>query len=472
MTIMSSSNASEEQLKRYLQVHQVHEILVLLAESVCLEQPTNVPRHMVQFLTHHFLEPSSSGMTMNNHNNTSNIPTTLPYPSSSNVVGGMFESPSPAMQPIAASMNTSQKQQQPTSTFSWMNGGGGDLPQDDSCITGGFKPFSFGTSSSSTTNYSDEDGTHHQDVEIDLESSENIRRRYSVIDRRGAVSNESMDSANVQIIPSNVVKKTAEEKLRIKGAIENNALFSALDDDELDKLFDVMETASFEPGEVIIQQGDEGELFYIIDEGSVDVYKDTKLVNRIAEGGSFGELALIYGTPRAATIKASSKDGCKCWTINRLTFRKVLMDATTAKRKKYESFLQNVRILETLDDYERLTIADALESEVFQKGDVIVKQGDPGNSFYIIVEGFVDVYKDNDKGERVNLGRLGEGDYFGEIALLLDQPRAATVVVAEDCDQVKCVRLDRRSFKSLLGNIEDLLKRNMSLYNQFMSTQI
>lgn len=281
-----------------------------------------------------------------------------------------------------------------------------------------------------------------------------------------------MDSANVQIIPSNVVKKTAEEKLRIKGAIENNALFSALDDDELDKLFDVMETASFEPGEVIIQQGDEGELFYIIDEGSVDVYKDTKLVNRIAEGGSFGELALIYGTPRAATIKASSKDGCKCWTINRLTFRKVLMDATTAKRKKYESFLQNVRILETLDDYERLTIADALESEVFQKGDVIVKQGDPGNSFYIIVEGFVDVYKDNDKGERVNLGRLGEGDYFGEIALLLDQPRAATVVVAEDCDQVKCVRLDRRSFKSLLGNIEDLLKRNMSLYNQFMSTQI
>lgn len=287
-----------------------------------------------------------------------------------------------------------------------------------------------------------------------------------------AVSNESMDSANVQMLTSNIIKKTPEEKIRIKNAIQHNALFSSLDDDEQEQLFDVMNNATYEPSEVIIEQGDEGELFYIIDEGSVDVYKDGKLVNKIGEGGSFGELALIYGTPRAATIKASSKNGCKCWTINRLTFRKVLMDATTAKRKKYESFLQNVRILETLDDYERMTIADALESETFASGDVIVKQGEPGNSFYIIVEGFVDVYKLSEKGERINLGRLGEGDYFGEIALLLDQPRAASVVVPDDCEQVKCVRLDRRSFKSLLGNIEDLLKRNMALYNQFMSTQI
>jgi cAMP-dependent protein kinase regulator len=134
--------------------------------------------------------------------------------------------------------------------------------------------------------------------------------------------------------------------------------------------------------------------------------------------------------------------------------------------------LKKVRILETLDDYERMTIADALESATYHKGQTIVKQGEYGDSFYIIVEGTVEVYKENEKGERINLGRLSEGDYFGEIALLLNQPRAATVVVPDDCEQVKVVKLDRRSFKNLLGNIEDLLKRNMSLYNQFMSTQI
>ena len=148
------------------------------------------------------------------------------------------------------------------------------------------------------------------------------------------------------------------------------------------------------------------------------------------------------------------------------------MDATTQKRKKYEAFLREVRILKTLDDYERMTIADALESDIWQKGETIVTQGEPGHTFYIIVEGTVDVHKTNEKGEKTFLGKFGPGEYFGEIALLLDQPRAATVTVSEDCDQVKTVRLDRRSFKSLLGSIEELLKRNLSLYNQFMSTQI
>jgi cAMP-dependent protein kinase regulator len=282
------------------------------------------------------------------------------------------------------------------------------------------------------------------------------------------VSNESLDSAQVQTLPTNTIKKTAEEKGRIRDALEHNALFSALDDDELEKLFDVMDSVTFGPSEVIIKQGDEGELFYIIDTGSVEVYKDDKLVTKISDGGSFGELALIYGTPRAATVKASNKEGCKCWTINRLTFRRVLMEATTQKRKRYENFLRKVRILETLDDYERMTIADALEIDLWQSGQTIVKQGESGDSFYILLEGSVDIYKTNERGERSLLGKLGEGDYFGEIALLLDQPRAATVVVSEGCDQVKTVRLDRRSFKNLLGNVEDLLKRNMELYNQFM----
>jgi len=460
---------SEEQLQRYLQQHQVHEILVTLAESICLEQPNDVPRHIVQFLNKHFIKSN------NHYHPQQQQQQQQPYSG-----GGRAEQYS-TYQPPATTPAYQQQQQQPpphpqqqhqpqdlyTSPAAIAAASTWSFPPKDN--EDGFAPFSFGGSS---TNYSKYDDDGHQDVEIDLESSENIRRRYSVIDRRGAVSNESLDSANVQILPVTGPKKTQEEKSRIKNALQHNALFSSLDDDELDKLIDVMESASYEPGELIIQQGDEGELFYIIDEGSVDVFKDEKLVTRIADGGSFGELALIYGTPRAATVRASTKEGCKCWTINRLIFRKVLMDATTQKRKKYEGFLQKVRILETLDDYERLTIADALESEIFQKGDTIVQQGEPGHSFYIIVEGWVDVFKYNEKGEKINLGRLGEGDYFGEIALLLDQPRAATVVVADDCEQVKCVRLDRRSFKNLLGNIEDLLKRNMSLYNQFMSTQI
>lgn len=69
--------------------------------------------------------------------------------------------------------------------------------------------------------------------------------------------------------------------------------------------------------------GDEGDNFYVIDSGEVEVYVNNQMVLNISEGGSFGELALIYGTPRAATVKA--KTDVKLWGIDRLSYRRILM---------------------------------------------------------------------------------------------------------------------------------------------------
>lgn len=63
------------------------------------------------------------------------------------------------------------------------------------------------------------------------------------------------------------------------------------------------------------------------------------------------------------------------------------MGSTIRKRKMYDEFLSRVSILESLDKWERLTVADALETVSFEEGETIVKQGEPGNDFYIIVEG-------------------------------------------------------------------------------------
>ena len=138
---------------------------------------------------------------------------------------------------------------------------------------------------------------------------------------------------------------------------------------------------------MIIQQGDEGDNFYIIDNGEVEVYVNGEKVLNIGDGGSFGELALIYGTPRAATIKASTD--VKLWGIDRDSYRRILMGSTIRKRKMYEEFLSKVPILENLDKWERLTVADALESVSFEDRDVVVSQGEPGNDFFIIVDGSV-----------------------------------------------------------------------------------
>ena len=100
-----------------------------------------------------------------------------------------------------------------------------------------------------------------------------------------------------------------------------------------------------------------------------------------------------------------------------------------------------INFSENLDKWERLTVADALEAVTCDDGEVVVTQGEPGNDFFIIVEGTAVVTQYRNEGEEpVEVGRLGPSDYFGEIALILDRPRAATVTAR---GALKCVKLDR-----------------------------
>merc|ERR1719300_115961 len=255
--------------------------------------------------------------------------------------------------------------------------------------------------------------------------------------RRGAISAEPINEEDAASYVKKVVPKDYKTMASLSKAIAKNVLFSHLDENERSDIFDAMFPVTAIPGEVIIQQGDEGDNFYIIDSGDVEVFVNGERVITIGEGGSFGELALIYGTPRAATVKAGDAD-VKLWGIDRDSYRRILMGSTIRKRKMYDEFLSKVSILESLDKWERLTVADALEAVSIDDGAVVVKQGEPGNDFFIIVDGSAVVTQCRAEGEDpVEVGLLGPSDYFGEIALLLDRPRAATVTAR---GPLKCVK--------------------------------
>jgi len=289
--------------------------------------------------------------------------------------------------------------------------------------------------------------------------------------RRGAISAEPITEEDVAAYVKKVVPKDFKTMASLSKAIAKNVLFSHLDENERSDIFDAMFPVSAIPGEVIIQQGDEGDNFYIIDTGEVEVYVNGEKVLTIGEGASFGELALIYGTPRAATVKASTSSDVKLWGIDRDSYRRILMGSTIRKRKMYEEFLSKVSILENLDKWERLTVADSLEAVSFDDEEVVVKQGEAGNDFFIIVEGtaIVTQFRNDESDEPVEVGRLGPSDYFGEIALLLDRPRAATVTGR---GPLKCVKLDRDRFERVLGPCSEILKRNIQQYNSYVSLSV
>lgn len=213
--------------------------------------------------------------------------------------------------------------------------------------------------------------------------------------RRGGISAEPVTEEDATSYVKKVVPKDYKTMAALSKAIAKNVLFSHLDENERSDIFDAMFPVNCLSGEPIIQQGDEGDNFYVIDMGEVDVYVNQELVTTIGEGGSFGELALIYGTPRAATVNA--KVDVKLWGIDRDSYRRILMGSTIRKRKMYEEFLSRVSILESLDKWERLTVADSLEPVTFEDAETIVKQGEPGDDFYIILEGCAVVLQN--KGE-------------------------------------------------------------------------
>ncbi|EPS37477.1 hypothetical protein H072_8828 [Dactylellina haptotyla CBS 200.50] len=286
--------------------------------------------------------------------------------------------------------------------------------------------------------------------------------------RRTSVSAESMvpSSASEDWTPP-FTQKSVEQLGRLNSAIADNLLFRNLDEDQTKQVLGALTEKTIRHKDTrIITQGDVGDFFYVVEKGVFDVYVNPagsmtsgpegmgKKVTTIESGGSFGELALMYNAPRAATVISTTPDST-LWSLDRVTFRKILMENTFKKRRMYEAFLETVPLLSGLMPYERSKIADALETKSYPAEAVIIQEGDPGDNFYIIENGTAEVKK-RSEGVKV-LKTYTKGDYFGELALLNDAPRAASVVAK---DKVKVATLGKEGFQRLLGPVTEIMRRN------------
>ena len=288
------------------------------------------------------------------------------------------------------------------------------------------------------------------------------------IGRKG-ISSESYGKFNKkENFKPRFIKKTDSQITRIKGRILQSFLFNNLEANDIDLVIGAMEEKNFKAGDYIIKQGDNGDCLYIVDSGELDCSKrfssnpnEDKYLKTYKSGEAFGELALLYNAPRAATIKA--KTDSVLWCLDRDTFNNIVRESYRLRREKYENFLKCVDILSTMDSYEISLVSEALKKCTFNADEYIIKEGEVGDVFYIVEEGEAVAFSSNKKIPEMNYGK---GSYFGELALLRDQPRAVNVKAKTN---VKLLSLDRNSFKRVMGPIDEILQRNAEKYKKFVS---
>jgi len=249
-----------------------------------------------------------------------------------------------------------------------------------------------------------------------------------------------------------VVPKTDDQKDRLKACLCQCFMFSSLDDNDLAIIVGAVSEMQVEPQQRVINQGEDGDFLFVIESGKLECLisqgATEKCVKTCVAGDVFGELALLYNCPRAASVHSTEK--CVLWKVDRDTFNHIVREGAQKKRARYDAFLSKVSLLASMDAYERSQLADTLKPETFDGGQIVVNQGEIGQKFYIIEEGEAAATKNG-----IEVMRYSSGDYFGELALIRNQPRAATVTCVA---RSKLLSIDSASFKRLL-NVADLLEK-------------
>jgi len=326
-----------------------------------------------------------------------------------------------------------------------------------------------------------EDSTSDSDIEVMAETEDVpphiLKRRYGV----SAEALGAFNSKHGDWNPPTVTKPPKQCEL-IVNWLKECPLFCALEDTILGRIADSMEIEKFKAGQNILQQGGTGRSGYLIMEGSVDVCDDDpeegwegtnsprdstgaapskrgQLVHTLSAGRFFGEMTMLWGVRRTKSVYASK--ACKLAKLKRDTYNFLVTRGQMLARTQREEILRRVAVFETLSQEHVAQIADALIKRTFEQGERIVKQGEEGKEFYVVLTGecvvTVATGSNSETADVQEYERYLPGDLFGERALLNKTQRAATVTATT---RVEVLCLKRSKFERMLGPLQNLQHRN------------
>lgn len=269
------------------------------------------------------------------------------------------------------------------------------------------------------------------------------------------------------------IPKTQNEREFLLDVLRESVLFSYIDFPDKHLLIDSMQIKNFPKETIVINQGDEGNELFIVALGTLNCFKkdpDTGkeiFLIKLKKGNVFGELALLYNTPRSASVRAETNS--IVYTISRAVFNVIVKNSLIKRHEIFNKLIEKVDFLSQLSTYQKQKISDCLVIENFEEGDVVIKQDDEAKKMYFVLDGVLDAVRVDKSGDTKKVFEFKYNDYFGELALLNDSKRQATIIVTSTT--ARLASLDRNSFHRLCGDVKEILKLNSKKYQQYVNSR-
>ena len=244
-------------------------------------------------------------------------------------------------------------------------------------------------------------------------------------------------------------------------------LFSTFSEKDLQLILTNLKSYSFNDGETLTIESEDGDQMFILLEGNVSVYKFNEKKQKddkvaiLGPGDIFGERTLFLGEPRSASIITEGEGNLLIMAKDE--FKKLLKVSKPFKDKiqkmvdesfKFFDLIKSVPLFKDVSEENLKLLAPKIKFEEFEEGDFIFKEGNIGKSFYIIKEGKVEIFTSNNENKTKNiLAELGPGEFFGEIALFKEITRTASV---QALSKSIALSIDKDDFKSVFSEKKTL----------------
>jgi len=261
---------------------------------------------------------------------------------------------------------------------------------------------------------------------------------------------------------------------KMSAGLANTPLLSGMSGEQLESFIDSLQLRNVDAGEGIYTEGEPGEHLYMIGMGKValqatDVRGNKKVFSHLKEGDFFGERSFMSRIKHADEAIAESE--CSILVIDRATFDAWVEQHPDMRTTVEDFYRQRVLkrvlaitpIFEGVPDDARMALVDKFTLRTAEDGEVVIREGDAGDSCYLIRSGNVTLKVPGSDDEQHLRVTLGEGEFFGEVALLTGRPRTTTVYAKGAVELMELSRTDFEAisaeYPSVLEVVQDYLRK-------------